>query len=367
MQTWSVSYTADRKKVKNRNWLQGKMNYNPATNLAHFYDEDSIEIGKLKLRPNQIVPDTEISLWSHLIELGQLESTEEECVEDVFDRLNRELGIEEFDQKNKRQKLSEPETKKNASVKKIAPLPKMNKIPSKIESNEIVLLYDILYTRDKGPDRVWQDGLLKFHPNLNLGEFYEGDTGKLVHKKTMSEVKEGDVIEDACGGVLSIEICSLKSTPKDTKPQIFESDRLFSILYTTDKHKKTKKWLDGLLSYSPATSLAKFMEEESRVCFYKKMIPTGVHVGEEMVTGMYLVQIDHEITNGNCVDIASRTDANNENYNAKSTNRINIIGTGAKVVQNKVKSIVASESVPLEGRSNDELLALLNQSNGKTE
>lgn len=317
------------------------MNYNPSTNMAHFYDENSVEIGKLKVRPEQIAADAEISLWRLLIEIGQLESTEAECVEEMFERLNKELGIDEFDKKSKRQKTSE-----------IEPIPKKSiKIPSKVDANESVVLYDILYTRDKSvADRVWQDGLLKFYPNLKLGEFYEGNAGKLVHKKSMEEVREGEIIEEAAGGKLSIEICSIrKDESKVANGQSVTIDkRVFSILYTTDKHKKSKKWLDGIIEYFPDTKLAKFLEEETHACFYKKILPEGVNVGEEMVTGMYIVQIDHEIFKDKEKEI--------EKENVLHSTKISIS-------KNKVKSVVASEGVPLEGRSNDELLALLNQSN----
>jgi len=142
------------------------------------------------------------------------------------------------------------------------------------------------------------------------------------------------------------------------------SSTLYSILYSTDKHKKSKKWHDGLLSYTPSTQLAKFLEEGSHVCFYKKILPGGVTVGEELVTGMYIVQIDHEITSGkeNIATTKSTTNVTSVNASTnRNTNNIKTTNTG-----NKVKSIVASECVPLEGRSNDELLALLNQ-NSKPE
>lgn len=348
MQTWSISYTTDRKKLKNRHWLQGKMNFNPFTSMAHFYDEDFAEIGKQKMRPDQIVADAEISLWRYLIEVGQLESTEDECVEDVFERLNRELGIVEFDQQTKkRQKIIEQPAKSFNTNKSIAPIMRNAKIPSKIDSCEPVVLYDILCTRDQGSDRVWQDGLLKFHTIQRLGEFYEGgDAGKLVHKKTMDDVREGELIEDACGGELTIEICAMRagdSPCEGKKEEEEEADRVYGILYTTDKHKKSKKWLDGILSYSPVTHLAKFLADETHVCFYKKVMTGGVTVGEEMVTGIYIVQIDHEIT-----------------QHKENTVKVNLGNISKKRV-----NIMASESVPLEGRSNDELLALLNQNNPK--
>lgn len=284
MQTWSISYTSDLKKLKNRNWLQGNMNYNPNTNMAHFYDEDSVEIGKLKMQKDKVVADGEVSLWRYLIEIGQLESTEEECVEEVFDRLNRELGIEEFNhQKTKKQKIvTEP-------VKIVQPPQssiKTRKNPSQVGINEPVILYDILYTQSKDSNQIWQDGILKYYPNLMLAEFYEGIEGKLVHKKVMTQVKEGEIIEEACGGSLKIEICSIR--PNEIKSK--SSDKIiYSILYTTDKHKKSKKWLDGLLEFDPSTKLAKFLDEENHACFYKKIISEGVSVGEEMITGIYIL------------------------------------------------------------------------------
>lgn len=352
MQIWSISYTADKNKVKNRCWLQGKMNYSTATSVAHFYDEDNVEIGKIKLRADQIKADAEFTLWKYLIELGVLEE-EEECVEDLFERLNKELGIEEFDKKS-----SEVKTKAapiNVTKKVAMQKPK---VPTKVADSEPVNLYDILYTRDLvKKTKTWHDGVMKYHPSLNLAEFHDS-TGTLLMKKTMQEVKEGGVVEGA--GIVS-EICALRNGKENSydnndkeqslqdKPDIYNlvsksqnnnissSVLSYSILYTTDKHKKAKKWLDGRLDYDPTSRLAKFIDLEEGNCFYKKVMREGeIVVGEEMQSGLYIIQIDHLI------------EANNMVVSAPFQPQVK-----------RIKSIVASDSVPLEGRSNEQLLSLL--------
>jgi hypothetical protein len=367
MQIWSISYTTDKFKAKNRCWLQGKLNYNTAKGMAHFYDEDNMEFGKLKLRADQIKADAEFSLGKHLIELGVLEG-EEECVEDLFERLNKELGIEEFQSKNKKIEFeSMANITKRASVSRTIQKPK---IPSKVESSEALDLYDILYTRDLSKKtKTWHDGLMKYHAKLKLAEFHDS-TGILILKKTMDEVKEGGVVE---GAAVVIEICSLRSddmkdqsktvlnTEKVKESEIIKADHnnlyckshdnltdkakdnnlIYSILYTADKHKKAKKWVDGQLNYDPSSHLAKFMDEGGGNCFYKKVMREGeIVVGEELQSGLYIFQIDHLIQKSN--------DTSNISCPPQ-------IQPQAK----RIKSVVADESVPLEGRSNEQLLSLL--------
>ena len=379
MQIWSISYTADKHKAKNRCWLQGKMNYNTATSMTHFYDEDNVEIGKMKLRADQIKANAEFSLWKHLIELGVLEC-EEECVEDLFERLNKELGIDEFDKKDKHHNSMEATTKViKSSVSRSIQKPK---IPTKVGQFEPLDLYDILYTRDLSKKtKKWHDGVMKYHPKLRLAEFHDA-TGTLMMKKTMEEVKEGNVVEGA--GVV-IEICALRSggdalkedsedvvnmisdavadvtdsseavtkashsqnsKTKNTNTTFKTKDAniTYGILYTTDKHKKAKKWLDGRLDYDPISRLAKFIDEEGGNCFYKKVMREGeIVVGDELQSGMYILQIDHLI----------------EKSKENLSNNIIKTSIPTQPQAKRIKSVVANESVPLEGRSNEQLLSLL--------
>lgn len=342
------------------------MNYNTATSTAYFYDEEQVEIGKMKLRAEQVKADAEFTLWKYLIEVGVLEE-EEECVEDLFERLNKELGIEEFDKKKPNSTIGSNVSGKStaSNTPKLSKVSIMKpKIPTKVDDKEPLDLYDILFTRDlQKKTKTWQDGLLKYHAKLKLAEFYDA-AGVLMMKKVMEEVKEGGVVE---GAGIAIEICALRgggeanqdekeNEPSDAPipqnhPTTFEKHSntsekqsiiaqnqsiiAYNILYTTDKHKKAKKWLDGRLDYDPSTRLAKFIDEENGKCFYKKVMREGeVEMGAELQTGMYIVQIDHLIEDGaveKCVQPQAK----------------------------KVKSFVANDSVPLEGRSNEQLLSLL--------
>ena len=376
------------------------MNYNVTSHQAHFYDEESLEIGRMKLNPEQVQNDAEFSLWKHLIELGVLEG-EEECVEDLFEKLNKELGIEEFDEnhqnKNKRNKTGTgtgdskmPMTPKptifNNNIKKVIPV--RAKIPT--VSSEFTVLFDIRYTssKNKASNATWQDGgVLKYHPTLKLAECYNAE-GLLLHKKTMEEVdiKEGLVIEEAAGGSIVIEICSKQcqiaekcggnvvpfhnnnnntsnndnDNSNNTNSNNIVIHRQFSILYTTDKHKKAKKWLDGRLDYDDHTNLAKFINEDSGDCFFKKVMKVeSVMMGAEFETGIYLIQIDQEISGvsekGKVCDGGVMPAVVKKQL--KSTVNVN---SSANAITNAIKNLDAANSgVPISGRSNAELLSLL--------
>lgn len=350
MQTWSISYTSDKNKPKNRHWLQGKLNFNASTGRAYFYDEEGLEIGCLKLTPNQLVPDSQWTLSKHLIEVGLLEK-EEACVEDLFAKLNKELGISEFNHHDKKEK----ENKKMAAVSVNKPTNRMNtklkpRIPTPVAKDASTILHDILYTfcrNQKSPTTPtkWQDGLLKFHPTLKLAEFYD-ETGRLLHKKTMEMVKVGELIEEAAGGSLSIEICGIRRDQTQPASSSGTSkNRKFAILYTRDKQKKSKKWLDARMDYDESTKLAKFIDEESGDCFYKKIIAEIDVGGDAFETGMYLIQIDHEILG--------------------ESEAKNLVVLEPR--KPPLKSIVANENVPLSGRSNAELLSLLHNYNKNKE
>lgn len=381
METWSISYTADKHKAKNRCWLQGKMNYNASTSQAHFYDEDGAEIGKMKLKAEQVEGDVELSLWKHLIEIGVKEEVGE-AIEDVFDRLNKELGIDEFDKKFHGGNSSK-KVKIEDATKQRAPVVIKQKTATLTKPDEPFTLYDILYTRSASQKKtkVWHDGFMKLFDELKVAEFY-GEDGKLMCKKVFSAdgagdctVKEGMIVEGAGGGLV-IEICALRSGDKSkeadstvikqlnsnnqvktatnnkTSINTAHTDttctnvRLFNILYTTDKHKKAKKWLDARLEYNLTTNLARFIDEESENCFFKKIMKAEeVKVGKEFSTGVYLMQIDNEIVE------------NKENLKSVVCNPVKSVNEVKK--KNIVSSVVANGNVPNEGRSNEELLSLL--------
>ncbi len=274
--------------------------------------------------------------------MGVLEG-EEACVEDLFDKLNKELGIREFDPKE-RIKVNPKEPIR--TISKLKP-----KIPTPVDKSEPTVLYNILYTNCKTAKmtKTWQDGLLKYHPTLKLAEFYDA-IGTLLHKKTMETVAEGTVIYDAGGGSITIEISSKREEITKSITTTTNTIRLFNILYTTDKHKKSKKWLDGRLEYDETTKLARFMGESTGDCFYKKIMAREMAVranGEEFETGAYIIQIDHEIQ-----------DKGDSEGKENAENKGNDVIDGAPSAK-RVKSIVANGSVPLSGRSNAELLSLL--------
>lgn len=336
------------------------MNFIPSRGVAHFYDEDSVEIGKLKIAAEKIYSGAELSLWKHLVEIGELEG-EEEPVEAVFERLNRELGIEEFcdEREKKRSKIEDIQTLKSKSAR---PLNLKPKIPSVVARDELSVLYDVLLTRDPPhkKTKVWLDGLLKYHPNLKLAEFYDAQ-GNLVCKKIMESVKEGQIVEGGGGMGFILEIISLRkddnhstktktsldttSNSLGTKTRISSNQSstidassiiTYAILYTTDKHKKSKKWLDGRCEYNCSTKLARFITEDSS-CFYKKVLSGDLNAGDEFESGIYLFQIDGII----CGNVSNEVKMSSENK------------------RDAAVSIVEDENVPLNGQSNSVLLSIL--------
>ena len=135
------------------------MNFIPLRKVAYFYDEENVEIGKLKIGPEKIHSGAEFSLWKHLVEIGEFEA-EEESVEAVLDRLNQELGIEGFESQAKRAKTTtttidsiendKPKSSSTNSYKhRILTPPLKPKIPSTVAKDEPSILYDVLMTRDR--------------------------------------------------------------------------------------------------------------------------------------------------------------------------------------------------------------------------
>lgn len=375
METWSISYTADKNKAKNRCWLKGKMNYNASTGQAHFYDEEGAQLGKMKLQAAQVAADVELSLWKHLVEIGMKEEVVE-SIEDVFERLNKELGIEEFNTGNKKAKIASVSASASASASDSVSVIKAKTV-TLTKPDEPFTLYDILYTRSstQKKTKVWHDGFMKMYDVLGVAEYY-GEDGKLMWKKVVSgeNFKEGMIVEAAAG--LVIEVCASRlddktrfvrdakcekatvttnatTTNANTKANTTTTTntntntaRVFNILYTTDKQKKAKKWIDARLEYNLTTSLARFIDEESGNCFFKKVMrEEEVAVGKEFTTGIYIMQIDNEVV-----------DDTKENRSIK-----NVVNRAIpkKNTVNTVKYVVANENVPNEGRSNEELMALL--------
>ena len=135
------------------------------------------------------------------------------------------------------------------------------------------------------------------------------------------------------------------------KPQ--QSQLQFNILYTKDKQKKAKKWFDGRLDYNNHTGLAKFYsanEENGNVCFYKKVMGTGTTIaeGSEFESGIYIFQIENEIKEKLQLKLPQKLEDVNNSENVKRQKK-----------NSDECSILASEEFPLDGRSDEDLLALL--------
>jgi hypothetical protein len=315
----------------------------------------------------RIASDLELNLKRHLVEIGQLEM-EEESSEAVFERLNRELGIqtEDFNGKSAANKVT---SSTRISVMK-------PKIPTPVSVKEPTVLYDILYTRDmQKKSKTWHDGVLKYHPELKLAEFYS-EEAVLLHKKIIDVVKEGLMIET---GSIILEISSIRqseakidenvnipntiklatkkedsvsrnpivsnNSTKSSNGIDSQNSKSFNILYSSDKHKKSKKWFDGRMNFASSTGLAKFYSEDGSLFFKKCIKSEDALVGAEFESGQYIFQVDCE-ESGIPVTIVPV-----EKSEAKRSKTM------------PVSSIMSSSEVPLQGRSDEELISLLRKNN----
>ncbi len=375
MQTWSIAYTADKHKSK-KQWLSGTMNYNKTTKIAHFYTEDGGQLDQLKqCSEERVAVDAELELRRYLVEIGQLIG-EEESVDDLFARLNEELGIEAG---NGRSNCGGSAVIKPVSVGKPSTKLPPSKVPTKLDESDMktCINCDILFTRDKHKkSKIWNDGILKFFPSRNLGEFWD-DAGTLLHKKVMSAIKAGELFETSN---LIIEVVGeiLENTSKTETKQVegFVNTRLkqqtiskpipkpsmtassagssdrrkFNLIFTADKHKKnTKKWIDGRVEWSPATGNAVFFNEDGE-CFYKRILPAGqIEIDSEFESGQYLFQIGEETTN----------EKPKEEKVVVASPVKRVMAPPAKKPKVVNQSIKATKTVPMTGRSDSELLSLL--------
>ena len=355
------------------------MNYNKSTKIAHFYNEEGEQLDQLRqCGEKRIVADEQLELKRYLVEIGQLVE-EEESVDDLFARLNAELGIEGARNATSAVKpTSSVSTKAKSSTKAAAKLP--SKVPTKL--NEIDLKScincDFLFTRDKHKkSKIWHDGILKFFPSRNLGEFWD-DSGTLLHKKVMSAIKAGEIFEtsnliiEIVGDIKEAEVREevaskpsatfvntstkqpiIKTTPtkqSNETPVSSTGKRKFDLIFTADKHKKnTKKWVDGRVEWTQATGNAVFFNEDGE-CFYKRILPAGqIEVDAEFESGQYLFQIGQEIINEKKKPVEKPA----------SPIRRPMLHQSAAKKPKVTQSIMANKSVPMTGRSDSELLSLL--------
>lgn len=414
MQTWSISYSADKHKNNNKKWLLGTMNYNKNTKAAHFYNEEGELLGHLRsCQAEVIVPDGLVELKKFLVEIGHL-LEEEESVDDLFARLNEELGIESKSLSANSNGLlpssssHPPISTVNANAKRAQPTQvAVSKVPTVLDEADAkaCITCDFLYTRDRHKKaKVWHDGILKFYPTRKLGEFWD-EAGNLLHKKVMDEIKSGELFEtsnflfeiiadtlptdnvtDNDNGkekenqdTMKVQSKSKLTVPPKLAPKTAakptptqsaagEEKRSFDMIYTADKHKKNnKRWIDGRVEWAQATGNAVFFTEDGN-CFYKRIFPPGqIEVDAEFESGQYLFQIGVERAAGKGRDADADGDADTDKDTCfeptprkrpTSFNRRLLIQSTSK--KPKVpESTMASQSVPLTGRSDSEIFSLL--------
>lgn len=361
------------------------MNYNKTTKAAHFYSEDGEQFEQLKgCDAERIHEDACLELRKCSIEIGTLE-VEEECIDDLFAMLNEELNIDVDEARGNGNKRVLPPSQRVEPKKPAISVPK--KIPTALneEDSAECLTFDFLFTKDKHKkSKVWHDGVVKYYPTRKLAEFWD-ESGSLVHKKIMDEVKSGEIFETAS---LIIEVSGSKnaqvdeisenknsevkqeslakpviqrkyppSKPREEPQSQTQSDSsstsasasCFEIVYTADKHKKnSKKWLDGWVNWNAASGNACFYNEEGR-CFYKRIFAAGQIVPDaEFESGQYLFQI-------------GAVKGTNDTIIKEPPPLPKSITPSKKP---KLQSIMSNASIPLTGRSDSELLSLLQKNSG---
>ena len=233
--------------------------------------------------------------------------------------------------------------------------------------------HECMCTRDKNKKgKIWIDGWMHILAGYsNLVKFYiieeSDESSKLIHAKKVKsyeEVKGGTILSTSS---FLIEIMEKISDPikikklkeslsikkesiPDENVKISKAEKTavaarYSILYTTDKIRKHKRWKDGFLQYSPSKP-STFYDEEGKVLMRRSVGSNDLQEGTEIVTGMYIFQM------GELLSVSStHTKVADENLvSDKSQNVVNVHNGVHRKVQIPQKRSVPSE-VKSAGRS----------------
>lgn len=185
-----------------------------------------------------------------------------------------------------------------------------------------------------------------------------------MHKRVMTEIKTGEIVETAAhiieitGDVPCVAPPALTALTALTAQSQTHGTAEHEIIYTTDKHKRAKKWIDGRLVFDPVTGNELFYSEDKRL-FYKRILsPALVHDGSEFESGQYMFQIGTAIDRDKekvlmlePVNVNVREDTEEDGEESDEPT--------AKRSKGGLVSVIASDAAPLTGRSDTELLALL--------
>lgn len=183
MQTWSIMYTADKHKTKNRAWEEGTLDYNCTTLAGHFYSSGGELLGRIaRLTPDRVVADATVSLFRHLVEVGQLVS-EAPCSDALLAELSGDtMAVSTCtkstdtgtgtgtgtDTGTELTRQRQPALKPVAPARSVLARPKVHSVVNAVEVQSMQVC-DTLYTSDKQKKaKVWHDGVLKFYPSKKL-------------------------------------------------------------------------------------------------------------------------------------------------------------------------------------------------------
>lgn len=283
---YTILYTADKQK-KFKKWHDGTIRrYSSDGGKTIFklfgsrpcdIDDDpwDYEAGREK-KGYRVAPFLETLKVSEL-EVGQQIQTAKHLItiESLLDEDDSDLG----DLPVKRMKTS------------ITSLPGNGHRPASIDESECVQHenYAILYRpNNASKEKAWLDGSLKYDHANNRAYFYTAQNKLLLQKEMeMEEVKEGVVFESAWN---VIHICEHLDTPVNKSNT--DDDMVgqwYEVIYTSDKVKKAKKWIDGYLEWND-DKLGKFWTLDKKMLLHKQRL-TEVNQGQQVVTGRHIFEI----------------------------------------------------------------------------
>lgn len=238
-------------------------------------------VESVKLETDSLQPGEVIETGRHIIEVQELSS-------------GRDLLSVEKVQNAPRS----PAQKRSGRAREMADLSRGSKKIA-AEDHTYNAIYAVLYTEDaKSITRNWHDGLLKYDSVREMAYFYDLSNRLLLKQEMQADkIQEGTVLESA-GYALQICHCispfsravstsSISSRPVEAAGS---TKKWYSLLYTEDKTKKIKKWVDGIVELE--FNQAKFWTENQDRLLHKKQMQS---FDEEIITGRYIFQVGDEI------------------------------------------------------------------------
>ena len=308
--TYSVLYTADKQK-KSKKWHDGtlkKCSIAGGNTVFKLFgtrpcdiDDDpwDYEAGKEK-RGYRVTPFVE-TLKVNEVEVGQQIQTARHLitVESLF---NEGDDSDEDAVPAKRMKVY------------AAPLWMSKHRPASTNESENVQYenYSILYCpSNASKDKAWLNGSLKYDHTKSRAYFYTAQNILLLQKEMNVDEVKGGVVFESTRNV--IQICEHLSAPVgESSDKNDLTGQWYEMIYTVDKAKKAKKWIDGFLEWKD-DQLGKFWTLDKKVLLHKQHL-TKVSQEQQVITGRHIFEI------GCAAGVSTRVPFKSENITSPSEN-----------------------------------------------